>query len=257
MDDSMWKTLFMNVNKISIAKEILETKLKSPTLRMKLIPAWLWDANTPKTNSLSAKFKRGMAGWSYSWRSSPPWGFAKTLITRFQTMIDMLGQTWHSCWTFSMSAFAHGNKVVGFGLKTIFLINILGLQEKLSRWKTKMEARQNHNFSFCNIWRFLLRAMVDKTRMDLNLCEYAPHEMSRYMLIVQWILTSLICFELWECFQKYGWKHGRTMFFWGLDMLASIFHRLKWNVLKQRLKRIPLINTSQVMERVNILTAYM
>jgi len=39
IDDSMWKTLFMNVNKISIAKEILETKLKSLTLRMKLIPA--------------------------------------------------------------------------------------------------------------------------------------------------------------------------------------------------------------------------
>lgn len=33
IDDSMWTTLFMNVNKISIAKEILETKLKSPTLR--------------------------------------------------------------------------------------------------------------------------------------------------------------------------------------------------------------------------------
>lgn len=39
IDDSMWKTLFMNVNKISIAKEILETKLKSPTFRMKSIPA--------------------------------------------------------------------------------------------------------------------------------------------------------------------------------------------------------------------------
>lgn len=35
----MWKTLFMNVNKISIAKEILETKLKNPMLRMKIAPA--------------------------------------------------------------------------------------------------------------------------------------------------------------------------------------------------------------------------
>jgi hypothetical protein len=34
----MWKTLFMNVNKISIAKEILETKLKGPALRKKLSP---------------------------------------------------------------------------------------------------------------------------------------------------------------------------------------------------------------------------
>lgn len=29
IDDSMWKTLFMNVNKKSTAKEILETKLKA------------------------------------------------------------------------------------------------------------------------------------------------------------------------------------------------------------------------------------
>lgn len=201
IDDSMWKTLFMNVNKISIAKEILETKLKSPTLRMKLIPAWLWDANTPKTNSLSAKFKRGMAGWKYSWRSSPPWGLAKTLITRFQTTIDTLGQTWHSWWTFSRSAFEHGNKVVDFGLKTVFLVNISGLGQKLSRRKTKMVARQNHNFNFCNIWRSLLRAMVDKIRIDLNLCEYATQGISRYMSI-QLILTSLLCLSCGNVFKN-------------------------------------------------------
>lgn len=101
-----------------------------------------------------------------------------------------------------MSAFAHGNKVVGFGLKTVFLVNISGLGQKLSRRKTKMVARQNHNFNFWNIWRSLLRAMVDKTRIDLNLCEYATQEISRYMLIIQLILTSLICLSCGNVFKN-------------------------------------------------------
>lgn len=39
-----------------------------------------------------------------------------------------------------------------------------------------MAASKNHNFKVYNIWRFLLKTMANKTRMDLNLYKNAPQK---------------------------------------------------------------------------------
>lgn len=66
-----------------------------------------------------------------------------------------------------------------------------------------MVASQNHNFNFYNIWGSLLRTMVDNTGIDLNLHEYAHQKISRYMLI-QWMLTSLLCLSCGNVFKYIG-----------------------------------------------------
>lgn len=161
----LWKLI-----KISTAKEILETKLKSLTLRMKLIPSWFWDANKQRANSLSAKFKKGMAAQSYSWRSSSPQGFARSLLTCVANHHRYVRADLTSLLNFLHISFSQdGNKLVGLGLKAIFLIHTWGLWQKLSKWKTKIEASQNQDLKFYNIWRSLLRTIADKTRNKLEL----------------------------------------------------------------------------------------
>lgn len=158
-----------------------------------------------------------MAGYSYSWRSSPPQGFAKSLIIRFANHDRYVRADLTSSLDFLHVSFSkHRNKLVGLGLKAIFFIHTWGLWQKLSKWKMKMAASQNQDFNFYNIWRSLLRTTADKTRMDLNLCEHTPQDISRYILVIEWILTSLICLSCGNVFKKYSENMAGQCFCKGL-----------------------------------------
>lgn len=117
-------------------------------------------------------------GWqarAYSWRSSPPRGFAKSRLTCFANHDRYVRANLTSLLSFLCVSFLqHGNKWVGFGRKVIFLIHTWDLWQKFSKWKRKMAAGQNQDSNVYNIWRSLLRKMADETRMDGYWYEYAP-----------------------------------------------------------------------------------
>lgn len=67
-----------------------------------------------------------------------------------------------------------------------------------------MAASQNQDSNFYNIWRSLLKMTADKTRTDLDFYKNASQEISIYVLVTLWILTSFIGLSCGNVFKKCG-----------------------------------------------------
>lgn len=106
--------------KISIAKEILETKLKSTPTRIKLIPGWHWDAKRLRTNSLNAKSMRWMAGRG-SAGEVPFLRLCQKPDYTVKTIMVLSGLTQHPCQFCSVSFLAGWKKVGRFWTKNSLL----------------------------------------------------------------------------------------------------------------------------------------
>lgn len=202
----------MNVNKISIAKEILETKLRSPTSRMKLIPAWLWDAHKPKNNPLSARLPERDGRVEPQLEKFPPEGFAKTWITRFANHDRYVRTDPTYLLNFlRVSFFVALKKVSRFGTTGNLPHSHVGpLWQKLSRWKTKWQPGRNQDFDFSGQG---LRKL-EWTSTYVNIHKWGRNSQTHFGSTTDMDIFPLL--ELWACFQRAWWEHTGQCLWRGL-----------------------------------------